>query len=206
MTLVQVVKLKQDFINEDTALNRMNRYFKTVGDADVGIARWADKVAGNARTAFGSKTLSPEQLNAQVGQGQLQGLLGLFRTDIVGPGVMTEYDAERVISALGGDFSNMQNPAVVKQMLTDLYQDKQRRLDAYQADLNYNKPYYSTLGFPSRTSSTSLGGEAPAASGKDGAAAPGGGATPRISSEADYNALVKGTTYIDPQGHTRTKP
>jgi len=169
MPMVQVVKLKQDFINEDTALNRMNRYFKTVGDADVGIARWADKVAGNARTAFGSKTLSPEQLTAQVGQGQLQGLLGLFRTDIVGPGVMTEYDAERVISALGGDFSNMQNPAVVKQMLTDLYQDKQRRLDAYQADINYNKPYYSTLGFPSRTSSTSLGGDAPAAP-----AAPGG--------------------------------
>jgi len=41
-----------------------------------------------------------------------------------------------------------------------------------------------------------------------GAAAPGAGgnAIPRISSAADYNALAKGTTYIDPQGHTRTKP
>jgi hypothetical protein len=171
MPMVQVAKLKQDFINEDTALNRMNRYFGTVGSADVGIARWADKVAGNVKTAFGAKTLSSGELNAQIGQGQLQGLLGLFRTDIVGPGVMTEYDAERVISALGGDFSQLQNPAVVKQLLTDLYQDKQRRLDAYQSDINYNKPYYPNMGFPSRTSSTSLGGNAPAAQN----AAPGAG-------------------------------
>jgi hypothetical protein len=43
---------------------------------------------------------------------------------------------------------------------------------------------------------------------RGGAAGPGAGgnATPRISSAADYNALAKGTTYIDPQGHTRTKP
>ena len=49
---------------------------------------------------------------------------------------------------------------------------------------------------------TNTGGQA------GGAAAPGAGgnATPTISSAADYNALAKGTTYIDPQGHTRTKP
>jgi hypothetical protein len=48
----------------------------------------------------------------------------------------------------------------------------------------------------------------PAPGGAGGAAAPGAGgnAIPRISSAADYNALAKGTTYIDPQGHTRTKP
>ena len=46
------------------------------------------------------------------------------------------------------------------------------------------------------------GGAAPAPS----APGAGGNATPTISSAADYNALAKGTTYIDPQGHTRTKP
>ena len=32
-----------------------------------------------------------------------------------------------------------------------------------------------------------------------------GSITKRVSSEADYNALPSGSTYIDPQGRTRTK-
>jgi hypothetical protein len=120
----------------------MNKYFKTVGDANTGFAKLADQISAKVRTAFGSKTLTPEQLSSQVGEGQLQGLLGLFRTDIVGPGVMTEYDAERVLRALGGDFKLLQNPAVVKSLLQDIYADKMARVKDFETEINFNSQYF----------------------------------------------------------------
>lgn len=151
-------KLKNDFRDENTALDKMNRYFKTVGSSDVGMARLADQIAARTKTLFGSKTLTPDQLAAQVGNGQLQGLLGLFRTDIVGPGVMTEYDATRVLNALGGDFTKMQNPAVVKALLQDIYADKMRRVEDYKTEIDFNSKYYPDDKAPNITAPSSLGG------------------------------------------------
>jgi hypothetical protein len=138
----QYFKLKNDYRTEGSALTKMNRSFKTVGDANIGFARLADQISAKVKTAFGSRTLTPEQLNAQVGEGQLQGLLGLFRTDIVGPGVMTEYDADRVISALGGNFKLLQNPAIVKSLLQDIYADRMVRVKDYENEINFNSQYF----------------------------------------------------------------
>jgi len=155
----QYFKLKNDFRDENTALGKMNSYFKTVGSADVGMARMADQIAAKAKTLFGSKTLTPEQLAAQVGNGQLQGLLGLFRVDVVGPGVMTEYDAQRVLNALGGDFTKMQNPAVVKALMQDIYADKMRRIEDYKTEIDFNSKYYPGDSAPSITAPATLGGD-----------------------------------------------
>lgn len=151
-------KLKNDFRDENTALGKMNRYFETVGGSQVGLARLADQIAAKTKTLFGSKTLTPQELAAQVGNGQLQGLLGLFRTDIVGPGVMTEYDATRVLNALGGDFTKMQNPLVVKSLLQDIYADKMRRVEDYKTEIDFNSKYYPGDKAPDITAPANLGG------------------------------------------------
>lgn len=161
----QYFKLKNDYRTEGTALTKMNKYFKTVGDANTGFAKLADQISAKVRTAFGSKTLTPEQLSSQVGEGQLQGLLGLFRTDIVGPGVMTEYDAERVLRALGGDFKLLQNPAVVKSLLQDIYADKMARVKDFETEINFNSQYFPGDVKPRIDVPETLGGGKPAAAG-----------------------------------------
>ena len=113
-----------------------------MGDANIGVQRWADQVAVNAKTLFGSEELTPKQLASMEGPAQLQALLGLFRVDIVGPGVMTEYDAQRVIQALGGNFDALQNPEVVRNILQDIRAGKERRIAEMERQVQYSAPFF----------------------------------------------------------------
>jgi hypothetical protein len=161
----QFMKLRNDFTQEQQALQRLNRYFQSVGNMDVGIARVADQVAANVRTAFGSKTLTPEQLATQMANGQLQGLLGLFRVDVVGPGVMTEYDAQRVIAALGGNVDSLQNPQVVAALLRDLYGDKMERVRLMQSEIERSREVFGTGAMPITAPAILGGGQPPSPQG-----------------------------------------
>ena len=62
----------------------------------------------------------------------MQGLLGAQRLSDVGGGVMTEQDALRVISALGGDISTLQNPEIVEAQIQRIYNE---RYQLYEADI-----------------------------------------------------------------------
>lgn len=132
---------------EESSLTRLNRYFESLKSSEQGFKRLADQIAAKARTAFGSP-LTQKQLAAQVAKGQLEGLLGLFRIDVVGPGVMTEPDARRVEQALGGRFDLLQDPQTVERLLRDIYEDKQRRIGVYRRQANYSAPAYPGLAPP----------------------------------------------------------
>lgn len=138
----QFFGLVNSITTEKSAINKLDKYLETIGDANVGLQRWADGIAANARTLFGSKTLTPEQLSAMRGPAQLQALLGMFREDIVGPGVMTEYDAQRVLQALGGDFTALQNPQFVRSILSDIRQSKLNRIAALDQQAQVSAPYF----------------------------------------------------------------
>lgn len=134
--------LVTDLGSEKSALRKLQKYEDTMGDANIGVQRWADQVAVNAKTLFGSEELTPKQLASMEGPAQLQALLGLFRVDIVGPGVMTEYDAQRVIQALGGNFDALQNPEVVRNILQDIRAGKERRIAEMERQVQYSAPFF----------------------------------------------------------------
>lgn len=159
----QYLKLKTDLQAETNGLTKLNNYFNTVGNADVGIARQADKIAANFKSLFGGK-LKPKELAAQVGQGQLQGLIGAFRTEVVGPGVMTEQDAKRVIDALGGDFGALSNPQVVRELLSNVYRSKMERAQIMQQEYERNAPFFSETP-PELDLPATLGGHKPSEGG-----------------------------------------
>jgi hypothetical protein len=161
LSQTKFIELRDEQRIENSALNKLNNYFATVKSADVGFQRLASQVSANAKTLFGSG-LSPDELAAQVGRGQLQGLLGLFRETVVGPGVMTEQDAMRVLNALGGDFNALQNPQTVEALLRDLYQSKYSRVEFLGNELRRSNPYFGEQGMPI-TAPPSLGGAKPAA-------------------------------------------
>lgn len=143
----QFNQLEMELETERNSLERLARYFGSVGDMRTGIDRWADQVALQAKTLMGDQATA-EELATAVASGQLQGLLGMFRTEIVGPGVMTEYDAQRVIAALGGDIGALQNPQVVRELLGSLYESKLRRVQTLQTQYERSAPVFGVQPSP----------------------------------------------------------
>lgn len=138
----QFMKARQDLLQAQQAVQRITQYADTVGDLNVGMQRWADAISANVKTLLGSGKLNADELKLQIAKGQVQGLLGLFRQDIVGPGVMTEYDAVRVLNALGGDVTALQNPQVVSQLLRQLYNSKLQSIDILTEELQRSAPVF----------------------------------------------------------------
>ena len=195
LTPQQFLKTRGDLQTEQQGLQRLNAYFKTVGGLDVGVSRMANDISRNIKTFFGNK-LNVDELNQQVARGQLQGLLGLFRTDVVGPGVLTEYDAARVIDALGGKVDTLQSPQVVEQLLKQLYDSKMQRAQLLSEEVGRNAQIYGTQPMPI-TAPQALGGESPAQPAQP---------AKQIKNDADYDALPSGAEFIDPEGKRRRKP
>ena len=77
-------------------------------------------MTGDLKSLFGKTDLTrPEEL-IKLLKAKQNTLLGKLRVAIVGPGVMTEQDAQRVIEALGGDISNWTaNPQILVQAIRD---------------------------------------------------------------------------------------
>ena len=85
---------------------------------------------------MGKFNLTEAELAKQMLDGQFQSLLGGFRIETVGPGVMTEYDAQRIISALGGEPGALQNPLRVAKILRNVLSRKVSRVNNEIAKYN----------------------------------------------------------------------
>lgn len=140
----QWVKLRTQWQQEKNGLKALERYFQTVKDIPTGINRWALDLSAKAKTfIWGGKQLTPAEFNKLDAQAQAQALLGMFRTTIVGPGVMTEYDAVRVLNALGGDpGSALQNPQILYRVLSGLYERKYAEFKVLDEEIHRNGPTY----------------------------------------------------------------
>jgi hypothetical protein len=124
VTANQFNKLESEVVSQEIGLNQLVNYAKTSGSLDQGIDRWVNTITANAKTLLGDP-LTAQEFNQQLASGQLQGLMGALRLEVVGPGVLTEQDAQRIISYLGGDpASALQNPEVVKAAISRVVQDK----------------------------------------------------------------------------------
>lgn len=123
------LKLKKERQEGINALSAIDAYSKQAGGLKQGYSRWATEIGAKWKTFLGQQGLSQEQFDQLEAPMKQQALLGMLRTTIVGPGVMTEYDAQRIIQAMGGDpRSALQNPEVLSSILEDLYERKRREV------------------------------------------------------------------------------
>jgi hypothetical protein len=124
------VKLSEGLSEDRTSMDRLQSYMKSIGNTNEGFQRLGDQMTASLKTLLSGiagpewTTLSKEELNAAVAQGQLQGLIGRFRIETVGGGVMTEQDALRIIANLGGDVNALQNKEIVAQQIETLFRGK----------------------------------------------------------------------------------
>lgn len=123
------------------AIDRIQRYLHE--DPTMGVEKIAQSADAIVRTLIG-RGLTEEQIDRAVAEGDQQMLIGLTREAIVGPGVMTEPDAVRILMAMGGDLSSWKgNPDTFKERLGIVHQNMQR-----QYDLEYQQFSNMTENFP----------------------------------------------------------
>lgn len=135
-------KLRGDLVDDERGLRQLTSYLKNVEQAPIGLERLAADFASKAKTFFSTNAkrldLTPEQVALRTAQNQLQGLVGLSRLETVGPGVLTEQDAQRVVAYLGGDVTLLQNPQLVKEAISRVFQEKYLRYTTNLEDYNAN--------------------------------------------------------------------
>lgn len=168
MTAPQYLKLKQDREEGRSAMEALDKYIKVVGNLPQGMRRWANDLSAKFKTFMGQQNLTPDEFNQMNAWQKQQALIGLFRTTIVGPGVVTEYDAIRIIQALGGDPSSaLQNPAVLEVVLNDLYQRKKAEVEILDQEYVRNAPYFGETPKPLGTPEKVTRAEDPRSSRQD---------------------------------------
>jgi hypothetical protein len=113
----------QDISTRSTGLYKLQEYSETLQDFDQGASGMFDYLKGRWRTLMSQSNLTPSQLKGEEGRALAQGLLGRFKDQIVGPGILTEKDAERVIQAIGGEPGFFQNKEVAVNLLRGLWVD-----------------------------------------------------------------------------------
>lgn len=131
-----VRKMFADVDEHEISLFKLQNYMESQEGRQFGYKGIADKLVADIKSFLASDDpdlkLTPAQLSQKLSASQLQGLLGASRLDVVGGGVMTEQDALRVLSALGGDINAMQNPEVVAARIKEIYETRYKR---YETDL-----------------------------------------------------------------------
>jgi hypothetical protein len=125
-----------DIRTDERRIKALDSYLNSVEGSEQGFKRFFDRLEASVKTFIDNGELTKQELSTAEGQAKLQGLLGMFREDIVGGGVMTEFDAIRVIRALGGNFDSLQNKELVRRIISDL---RQQSIPRYQSNVEiYN--------------------------------------------------------------------
>lgn len=120
----EALKTQATLMTQKAGLEAIDRVYTYLdNDPEQGLGKVMQSVDAMYRTLM-DRGLTEEQINRAVAEGDMQALIGQTREAVVGPGVMTEPDAVRVMAALGGDLKSLlRNPDAFKARLEVVYKD-----------------------------------------------------------------------------------
>ena len=131
-----LVKDVRNIRETELGIRKLDDYIVALDKSPQGVDRFALKMKAFVKQLATNNNLTEGEVMLQLANGKLQGLLGSSRLEVLGGGVMTEYDAQRVIQYLGGDVDSFQSIQKVKMAMQKLLEEKKSR---YNIDLeSYN--------------------------------------------------------------------
>lgn len=136
-------KTRDEIIQDEIGLDNLVKYMKGVEDLPSGYKKLGNQFTEWWKTLVDANKdeYTEQELAQRVAEGRFQGLIGLVRIETVGGGVMTEFDAQRIMQRLGGDPRSIStNPEVIKAQIQDVLRNKYRRyqdnLEAYNTEVD----------------------------------------------------------------------
>ena len=149
MTIDNFFKYEKEMREQEQSLDKLIKYMRTLRATPQGYELMATRAQNAIKTFLADENITPEELALGLAEGKFQGLIGRFRVETVGPGVMTEFDAERIIAALGGEPGALQNKfraaAIMKDIFENklvLYKDAARKYNAGVASGEFDRNIY----------------------------------------------------------------
>jgi hypothetical protein len=132
-------KLSTEMVNKQNQIESINDFLKsTEGLSRGGLERKFNSCSSKAKNLLGAPLNEQEQALGQ-SRAMQQRLLGAIKNEVLGPGVLTDQDAERLFAAMGGDVENLfTNIDRVRETLQQIMNEK---YNLYKQDLdfyNYN--------------------------------------------------------------------
>ena len=120
------IKEKRELTTYENQLKKLSRFMENVDNGPVGMEKLATQWSSYIKTILNSNEgLTPQELRQKALEGDFQGLIGANRLEIVGGGVMTEQDAIRIITAIGGDPADIEtNPEAVITQISKIFGEK----------------------------------------------------------------------------------
>jgi hypothetical protein len=130
----------------ESGLQQLDEFRESREGAGTGIDFAKNYLGAQFKALLGGKKMLTEaERDAVVAKGTLRALVGKFRVDTVGPGIMTEEDARRIEDALGGAMltGNMEK---VNEMLDKLVRDATSRSALLRTNLEAAQQINPQLG------------------------------------------------------------
>ena len=119
------IKEKRQLTTYENQLKKLSRFMENVDNGPVGMEKLATQWSSYINTILGKNDLTPQELRQKVLEGDFQALIGANRLEVVGGGVMTEQDAIRIITAIGGDPADIEtNPEAVITQISKIFGEK----------------------------------------------------------------------------------
>jgi len=109
-------KLGEDLQQKRNSLKGIYRLVTKIDNSDVGFNRFFDDFKSKYNTLLASG-LEPKEIALRAARGETQGLIGALRLDVLGPGVVTEQDALRLLAFIGGQAGAFENVAVFREQI-----------------------------------------------------------------------------------------
>ena len=154
-TYKQGISKKKDFDtnlaelqNQLRSRTKLEEYRKSRQCSREGVGLLADQFSTTMKTVFSEvlpkkySKLTPSELSAAIAEGQLNGQIGSLRLQVVGGGVMTEQDALRVISYLGGNLSALTSKAAVENAIQRVLSEKDGLIEDLAEKHNKQVDYF----------------------------------------------------------------
>lgn len=122
----------------ENALRQGQMFLDKIEDFEGGFEGKMRNLKSKFSTFFGQE-LTPQELARMAALGAQEGLLGAFRREVVGPGVLTEPDAQRVMARLGGYAGDWTaNPELIARAVKEVMDEKYFAYAESNEDYNYD--------------------------------------------------------------------
>jgi predicted SnoaL-like aldol condensation-catalyzing enzyme len=121
----KLLEQRNDLLQQGQSINSLINYVDTIDQTSAGINRTIDRVnTWFTNTFMPENQLDENEVALRIANGQLSRLGGTQRVDILGPGVMTEFDFLRLQEALGGEPTSKQSIQAFKRTLKLILEEK----------------------------------------------------------------------------------
>tara|TARA_R110002020_G_scaffold137251_1_gene306146 strand:- start:3650 stop:5710 length:2061 start_codon:yes stop_codon:yes gene_type:complete len=121
----KLLEQRSDLLQQGQGINALINYVNTIDQTSTGINRTIDTINSWFTTVFMPENqLDENEVAIRIANGQLSRLGGTQRVDILGPGVMTEFDFLRLQEALGGEPTSKQSIQAFKRTLNLILEEK----------------------------------------------------------------------------------